>query len=230
MLNSSLFLLKQTELLQIWPAAINSMREINRLHQIIHTHMHAHTHTHTRIHTHTHTHTHMHLLLHLHQTLCRNTLNMKLQTGSSHVVNPVVVLMCSVPSASPCVLGEDPHMDWGSLTWDWGSSHGLRILTWILTWDWGSSHGLRILTWDPHMGLRILTWTEDPHVGTEDPHMGLRILTWTEDPTPGYAPLGMRHGQVTWEGAMGRRHGQVTWQGAMGRRHGQAPRAICLCK
>ena len=43
--------------------------------------------------------------------LCRNTLNMKLQTGSSHVVNPVVVLMCSVPSASPCVLGEDPHMD-----------------------------------------------------------------------------------------------------------------------
>ena len=50
------------------------------------------------------------LLLHLHQTLCRNTLNMKLQTGSSHVVNPVVVLMCSVPSASPCVLGEDPHM------------------------------------------------------------------------------------------------------------------------
>ena len=86
------------------------------------------------------------LLLHLHQTLCRNTLNMKLQTGSSHVVNPVVVLMCSVPSASPCVLGEDPHM-------------GLRVLT----WDWGSSRG----TEDPHVGLRILTWDWGSSRGTE---------------------------------------------------------------
>ena len=29
---------------------------------------------------------------------------MKLQTGSSHVVNPVVVLMCSVPSASVVIV------------------------------------------------------------------------------------------------------------------------------